>query len=87
MGWKKSESRCHRKVRHVVFVKTLALGWIKSPDLRFEATNEPPYRLSWIDERAAELDYDAALARIARSCEARIRALRGFGLTGRDSCH
>ncbi len=39
--------------------------------LRFEATNEPPYRFSWIDERATELDYGAALARIARSCEAR----------------
>ena len=39
--------------------------------LRFEATNEPPYRFSWIDERATELDYGAALARIARSYEAR----------------
>ena len=39
--------------------------------LRFEATNEPPYRFSWIDERATELDYGAALARIAQSYEAR----------------
>ena len=39
--------------------------------LRFEATNEPPYRFSWIDERAADLDYGAALARIAQSYEAR----------------
>ena len=40
---------------------------------------KPPYRFSWIDERAAELDYGAALARIAQSCEARFRALHGFG--------
>ena len=39
--------------------------------LRFEATNEPPYRFSWIDERAAELDYGAVLARIAQSYETR----------------
>ena len=39
--------------------------------LRFEATNEPPYRFSWVDEKAAELDYGAALARIAQSYEAR----------------
>ena len=39
--------------------------------LRFDATNEPPYRFSWIDERATELDYGAALARIAQSYEAR----------------
>ena len=39
--------------------------------LRFEAANEPPYRFSWIDERAAELDYGAALARISQSYEAR----------------
>ena len=39
--------------------------------LRFEATNEPPYRFSWVDERATELDYGAALARIAQSYEAR----------------
>ena len=28
--------------------------------LRFEATNEPPYRFSWIDERATELDLQVA---------------------------
>ena len=39
--------------------------------LRFEATNEPPYRFSWIDEKAAELDYGAALARISQSYETR----------------
>ena len=39
--------------------------------LRFEATNEPPYRFSWVNEDAARLDYGAALARIAQSYEAR----------------
>ena len=39
--------------------------------LRFEATNEPPYRFSWVDEDAVRLDYGAALARIAQSYEAR----------------
>ena len=39
--------------------------------LCFEATNEPPYRFSWIDRSATELDYGAVLARIAQSYEAR----------------
>ena len=39
--------------------------------LCFEATNEPPYSFAWVDEQATELDYGAALARIAQLYETR----------------
>jgi hypothetical protein len=34
--------------------------------LRFRATNEPPFGFEWLDEAGTNLDYGAALTRIAR---------------------
>ena len=39
--------------------------------LRFEATNEPPYTFQWVNPNSADLDYGAALTRIAREYERR----------------
>ena len=39
--------------------------------LRFEATNEDPYRFSWTNEDATNLDYGAALVRISKRYEDR----------------
>ena len=33
--------------------------------LRFIATNSPPYKFSWVDQKKTELDYGAALTRIS----------------------
>jgi hypothetical protein len=34
--------------------------------LRFRATNEPPFPFAWVNSRATQLDYGAALARISQ---------------------
>lgn len=39
--------------------------------LRFRATNEPPYRFEWVDQRQTEMDYGAALTRVLRKYEVR----------------
>lgn len=39
--------------------------------LRFKASNEPPFEFAWHNPQRTELDYGAALARIARDYEAR----------------
>ena len=39
--------------------------------LRFEATNEPPYRFDWSDENATAMDYGAALVRISQEYQSR----------------
>jgi hypothetical protein len=39
--------------------------------LRYSATNEPPYPFAWVDKRATELDYAAALTRISSEYERR----------------
>jgi len=39
--------------------------------LKFKAWNEPPFRFEWVDQRATERDYGAALIRIVRKYEAR----------------
>jgi hypothetical protein len=39
--------------------------------LRFEATNVPPYRFKWREEKATTMSYGAALARISQQYETR----------------
>lgn len=39
--------------------------------LRFRARNESPYDFTWVDERATNLDYGAALTRVSREYEHR----------------
>lgn len=34
--------------------------------LRFKATNEPPFQFSWVNPKATQMDYGAALARISQ---------------------
>lgn len=40
--------------------------------LRFRAINENPFPFSWVNQRATEMDYGAALARISQAYEARV---------------
>ena len=39
--------------------------------LKYSATNDNPFAFSWVDKRATELDYGAALARISSEYEKR----------------
>ncbi|MBI3106809.1 MAG: hypothetical protein HYY95_14775 [Candidatus Rokubacteria bacterium] len=41
--------------------------------LRFRATNQPPYPFSWLDVKQTELDYGAALTRVAEIYQQRFR--------------
>ena len=40
--------------------------------LRFEATNEAPYRFSWANKNDTHLDYGAALVRISQRYQDRV---------------
>lgn len=40
--------------------------------LRFQATNEDPFPFAWVNQRATQMDYGAALARISQKYEARL---------------
>lgn len=40
--------------------------------LRFKATNEPPFPFAWVNAKATQMDYGAALARISQAFEARV---------------
>lgn len=39
--------------------------------LRFEATNEPPFRYSWADRARTQLDYGASLVRVSQKYQSR----------------
>lgn len=39
--------------------------------LNFRATNEPPYRFEWVDERQTQLEYAALLTRVSREYDRR----------------
>ena len=40
--------------------------------LPFTATNEEPFSFNWVNEKATQLNYGAALVRIGQAFEARV---------------